>query len=122
MTNRHSTLYIARVVLEAKTPLSISTGTPDGVFDTALVRDANGLPALPGSSIAGVLRHLWQERHGAQSAKRLFGRQEGKNGEPSRVIVSWGALLDSRGRPVEGLLLGEEARRLKEDPLLRWAL
>ena len=38
--------------------------------------------------------------------KRLFGYQDKSGGEPSRLHVSWGALQDSQGQPVEGLWLG----------------
>jgi CRISPR/Cas system CSM-associated protein Csm3 (group 7 of RAMP superfamily) len=111
-----SVLHLARAVLEVETPLSISTGSPDGVFDTALVRDANGLPAIPGSSLAGVLRHLWTATFSEGSDAEMFGYQDGKGGRRSSLSVSWGALLDSHGRPAEGLLIGEERDRL-EDPL-----
>ncbi len=110
-----STVFIARFTLEAATALSVSTGNPDGVFDTALVRDANGLPAQPGSSLAGVLRHLWIETHGddESAADDLFGYQKRKHGEASRLLVSWGALLDSQGRPAEGLIT--ESQRLEDE-------
>ncbi len=110
-----STLFITRFTLEAATALSISTGNPDGVFDTALVRDANGLPALPGSSLAGVLRHLWIETHGndESAADNLFGYQKRKDGEASRLLVSWGALLDSQGQPAEGLITDQQ--RLEDE-------
>jgi len=121
----HSILYLARLVLEADSALSVSTGNPDGVFDTALVRDANGLPALPGTSVAGVLRHLWVSTYGDDdptAADGLFGYQHRKQGEASRLTVSWGALLDSQGRPAEGLLLGEQAKRLEQDELFKAVL
>ncbi|MHB1798138.1 RAMP superfamily CRISPR-associated protein [Metallibacterium scheffleri] len=117
-----SVLLLARVKLEAVTPLSISTGQPDNVFDTALVRDANGLPAIPGTALAGVLRHLWLGRHGEASADALFGHQTGSEGAPSRVAVSWGHLCDSQGRVADGLLLGDAAKRLTSDPLFATAL
>jgi len=117
-----STLRIARLVLEARTALSISTGNPDGVFDTALVRDANGLPAIPGSSLAGVLRHLYRSEHGDTAADGLFGHQHGRSGEASRLTLSWGVMLDSKGEPADGLLLGEAAKRLDADPLYRVVL
>lgn len=127
MRSDYPILYLARVVLEAVTPLSVSTGSPDGVFDSALVRDANGLPSIPGTSLAGVLRHLWTETHVADDDERIFGFQRGATGSPSRLGVSWGALLDSTGRPAEGLLIGraaespQAAKRL-EDPLFAKAL
>lgn len=111
----YAVLHLARVTLEAVTPLSISTGSPDNVFDTALVRDANGLPALPGSALAGVLRHLWVSTHGEDSANELFGYQKGNDAQRSRLTVSWGALLDSNGQAAEGLFLGDRQSRLYDD-------
>jgi CRISPR/Cas system CMR subunit Cmr4 (Cas7 group RAMP superfamily) len=120
MTPKLSHFHIARITLETITPLSIAAGDAQGVFDVTLVRDANGLPALPGSSIAGVLRHLFQDIDGSDDAaiRALFGDQVGDSGDPSRLHVSWGAILDSTGQPVEGLLLGKKGRRRLADPLL----
>ncbi|MGC9185169.1 MAG: RAMP superfamily CRISPR-associated protein [Thiomonas sp.] len=117
-----SQVRIARLVLEAVTPLSIGTGNPDGVFDSALVRDANDLPAIPATSLAGVLRHLWTQTHGPESARQLFGYQERNQGQTSRVRIGWGHLLDSKGRAACGLLLGADAARLQTDPLFAEAL
>ncbi len=113
--------YLARITLEAATPLSIAAGGADGVFDVILVRDANGFPALPGSALAGVLRHLFWDLHDKASMQALFGFQEKDEGEPSRLHVSWGAIQDSQGRPVEGLLPGRDRERLETDALLRAA-
>lgn len=115
-------IHIARLTLEAVTPLSISTGSPDNVFDTALVRDANGLPALPASSLAGVLRHLWSQTHDQASADQVFGWQQRDQGQTSRLALSWGALLDGQGRPAEGLLIGDEGKERLADPLYAEAL
>ena len=125
--NRHDLhmLHLARLVLEAKTALSVSTGLSEGTFDTQLVRDANGLPALPGTSVTGVLRHLWIDIHGdgqETSANTLFGYQDKKAGQASRLTVSWGALLDSRGWPAEGLLIGDEGGERLKDPLYEGVL
>ena len=123
MNIRHPHLRLARIVMEAVSPLSVASGRASMRFDTEIVRDANGLPAIPGSSLAGVLRHLHAEAHGEPETRRLFGhahqREEdaGEDG-PSRLSVSWGAVLDGRGRAVEGLLLGRERMRLREDPVL----
>ncbi len=111
-----SILYVARFVLEARTALSIGSGGADGVYDHPIVRDANGLPYIPGTSLAGVLRHLWT---GPCSTDRLFGYQKRDRGEASRLEVAACALHDSQGQPVEGLLLdAQEQRRLQTDWLL----
>ena len=114
-----SRLGIARLVLEADSALSISTGSPDGIFDSALVRDANGLAAIPGSSLTGVLRHLWREEYGQNDENRVFGFQDGKAGAASPLTVSWGALLNSQGQPAEGLILEQDPL---DDPLYRSVL
>lgn len=114
--------YVARLTLEALSPLSIAAGGADGVFDVRLVRDANGLPALPGTTLAGVLRHLHHVVHGASSTDQLFGYQAHDQGEASAVQVSWGAIQDSRGQPVDDLLLGENRTERLSDPLLAAAL
>ena len=114
----HHCYHMARLVLETVTPLSIASGSSDGVFDTLLVRDANDLPAIPGTSLAGVLRSLLDEKQ----AERLFGYADGNVGEASRVQVSWGCIHDSNNQPVEGLQLEAEGqKRLKDDTLLKLA-
>ncbi len=95
--------YIARLVLETCTPLSIASGRTDGIVDNLIVRDANGLPAIPGSSLAGVLRYLYQRHY--QDADQLFGAEENK---PSFVHVSWGCLHNSHDQPIEELLVPNE--------------
>jgi CRISPR/Cas system CSM-associated protein Csm3 (group 7 of RAMP superfamily) len=121
--DRH-VLHLARFVLEARTALSIGTGGADGVYDHPIVRDANGLPLIPGTSLAGVLRHLWiMDRGGKETAaNHLFGFQRRDRGDPSRLEVSACALHDSQGRPVEGLLLGDAGRKRIADDLLKRAL
>ena len=118
MTPEYPVLYLACIVLETTTPLSIASGNREGAFDTLLVRDANGLPAIPGSSLAGVLRSLFAGVPDMPNCETVFGYAEGNEGWPSRVHVSWGAIHDARDQPVEGLLLGEETKRLQDDPLL----
>lgn len=104
---------LARVTLEALSAHGIHSGQGDSTHDVLLVRDANGLPALPGSSLAGVLRHAYRERHGQKAAGRLFG-QLGAEAQPSWLSVAWGLVHDSRNHPCEGLL---DDSALK-DPLL----
>ncbi|MFB1487669.1 MULTISPECIES: RAMP superfamily CRISPR-associated protein [unclassified Thiocapsa] len=118
-----SVIYIARFTLEARTALSIGTGGPDGIYDHPIVRDANGLPMIPGTSLAGVLRALTAAVGGDDIVNNLFGWQASVRGAPSCVEVAACALQDSAGRPIEGLLLDAADRtRLATDRLLRDAL
>lgn len=119
--DRH-VLHLARFTLEARTALSIGTGGPDGVFDHPIVRDANGLPMIPGTSLAGVLRHLWPGGDGLPTANEIFGYQHRDDGAASRLQVATCCLQDSQGRPVEGLALGTDAARLTSDFILKAAL
>lgn len=113
--------HIARFTLEGRTALSIGTGGPDGVFDHPIVRDANGLPMIPGTSLAGVPRHLWRADRDQASTEGLFGYQRKDDGAASRLEVAVSVLQDSQGRPAEGLLLGSEADRLRDDQVLKSA-
>ncbi len=59
-THRITHKVILRADLELLSPLRIGNG--DGEYtQLAILRDANGNPYLPGSSIAGVLRARWLE-------------------------------------------------------------
>lgn len=49
--------YLARIVLQAETPLSIGSGESNIQTDSPVIRDINGLPFIPGTSLAGILRH-----------------------------------------------------------------
>lgn len=93
-------LTLWRVVLEARTPLSIGTGRGDGVHDVVLATDANGLPTLPASGLAGVLRGAVAGWQGEAAAQRLFGFARGQDGAISRLEVGHGRIHDSRDRPV----------------------
>lgn len=91
---------LARVVLEAKTPLNISSGEKDILSDSICIKDANGLPYIPGTSLAGVLRSLCDE----DERNIIFGYVDGNKGEGSRIIFSEARLLDENGKPVDALL------------------
>lgn len=118
-----SIFNIARVTLETLTPLSIATGKANGVFDSSLVLDANSLPTIPGSSLTGVLRHLYQDEYGQVGANELFGYQDRNDSEKSRASrlnVSWGCIQDSKGKAIQGLCLDD--KRIKQDTILNVAL
>lgn len=103
ITATHPLRFVARATIEFETPFIIGTGGDDLFFDDVFVADANGLPALPGSSLAGILRHAWAES-GRGEGDELFGWQDGDKGHGSPLSVSWGCIHDSLNRPVEGIV------------------
>lgn len=122
-----SVFHIARFTLEAETALSIASGLANGVFDSNLVMDANDLPAIPGSALAGVLRSLYSKEYSENDADSVFGFQSNKSGDdddskPSSLNVSWGCIQDSSGKAIQGLQLGSELNALESDSILQPAL
>ena len=123
--------YVARFTLEAVTPLSIGTGFGAGLFDTDLVRDANGLPIIPGTALAGVLSSLYRlyvpEPEPREEWRRLFGYEEdysekehAAKGQASQLEFSFGCIHNQKDCAVDGLVLDPQG--LLDDDLLAIAL
>lgn len=109
--NDYPLRYLARVVIEFKTAFLIAAGSDDIFADDTFVADANGLPTLPGSSLAGVLRRQLTK----PDADAIFGKKD----DGSRLTVSWGCIHDSNDKPVEGLIIPRSL--IDDDPVLRQA-
>ncbi|MBF0332793.1 MAG: hypothetical protein HQL40_03975 [Alphaproteobacteria bacterium] len=111
---------VARVTIQFETPFCVRSGDGDAFSDSAFVTDANGLPAIPGSSLAGILRNA-AERLGIDLA--IFGRRpeaaKKDLGEGSRLTVTWAHIHDHLDRPVDGLLAPDDPRL--SHPVLRSA-
>lgn len=104
MNPQKSVYHLALLTLEALSAHGIHSGQSEFVQDVVLLRDANGLPALPGTSLAGVLRHLYYDRFGKEAAGRLFGYAEKNQGHSSNVNINWALVHDSQNQVKEGLL------------------
>lgn len=93
----HPIRHVARLTLEAVTPLSIGSGESDADLDAPLFRDWNGLPCLSGAGVAGVLRSLYRERLNDEDS--VFGHEPatGADGYASRLLVTFGLAQDSKG-------------------------
>lgn len=93
--------YLARVVLEAETPLCISTGKRNGNTQSPVIKDINGLPYIPSSSMAGVLRHAI----GEENAKMIFGFQDRSNNTTygSKAIFTDGVMIGKEGIALDGI-------------------
>jgi len=101
--------FLARIIIEAATPLAVHSGEKKVQTDAIVIRDVNGLPYIPGSSIAGVIRHAWKDA--GNDVDKLFGFQMNPmvvekrepNGMGSRIIFSEARILNSQGQVVDGL-------------------
>lgn len=99
----HPIRSITRITLELEGPCRIGTGEETADSDMPFVVDASGLPALPGSSLAGLLRAAIGERRGTSAAERWFGAcRDREEPEASRVRLSWAHVHDQEDRPVDG--------------------
>lgn len=122
-------LHLIRLTLETESPLSIGSGRvvtrrrketgseePAEHAADAIVRDANGLPTIPGPSYQGVLRRLARKAMGAARAEEIFGKggDRPEDGQAGTVICGWGHVHDAEdaaANPMPGM-----ARR--DDPVL----
>lgn len=104
MISSRPNFYFLKLILEAQSAHAIHTGHGDTTHDSLIVRDANGLPTLSGSSLAGVLRHQYQQRYGEVSANNLFGYAQGEKGQNSWLNISWGLVHNSKNQAYEGLI------------------
>lgn len=94
--------HLARVVIEAVTPITVGTGDKDFITDSPVLKDVNGLPYIPGTSIAGVIRHAI----GHSNANDWFGYNDPENPADSlgsKIIFSNALMVGADGKVIEGL-------------------
>ena len=91
--------FLARLVIEAKTPLAIGSGEKDIISDALVATDVNGLPYIPGTAIAGVVRSLLKQEE--VDTDTFFGFQSKNQGEGSQIIFTEAKILNSKGEVVE---------------------
>ncbi|HEX9732079.1 MAG TPA: RAMP superfamily CRISPR-associated protein [Thermoanaerobaculia bacterium] len=121
-----SVFELARVTIEFTSPVTVGTGGGDDLVDSVCVTDANGLPAIPGTSIAGVLRHALAQGDPDHDGgiRRVFGYQDRdpQTGEPrgqsARLWTSWAQIHDQHDRPVAFRAGRERAAELSSDPVI----
>ena len=91
---------MARFVIESTTPLAVGTGEKSIITDSPVATDINGLPYIPGSSLAGVLRHSLND---SKVIDRLFGYQVGNEGLGSRLVFTDALMIGKDGVAIDGL-------------------
>lgn len=95
---------LAHIVLEAETPLVISSGGKTALTDSAILKDINGYPYIPGSTIAGILRHCL----GEDKAKDYFGLKDKRTTKGSKIIFSEGKIVGLDGKVQDGIVNGDQ--------------
>lgn len=108
--------HLARVIIETSTPLNIGSGNKTIKTDSTVLKDVNGFPFIPGTTIAGLIRHA------------LSGKPEvimGGKDEGSLLIVTEGKMLDSNGNVLDGIILqsdiDDQTKAFKQSPIRQHA-
>jgi CRISPR/Cas system CSM-associated protein Csm3 (group 7 of RAMP superfamily) len=102
-TTKYTHRYLARFVIEAETPLAVGSGERDVMTDRLVATDLNGLPFIPGTALAGILRHSLTTPHNTSKMDELFGFQQGDEGQGSRLILSSAQMVGKNGKAIDGL-------------------
>ena len=103
-TTIHNICSLARVVIEAATPMKVGSGRPSVKTDALIARDVNGLPFIPGTTLTGIMRHaMEQQQDGKAQAERVMGFQHGDKGQGSWLSVTEAKIIGGDGLPVDGL-------------------
>ena len=91
--------YLAHFVVETNTPMAIGSGEKGLTVDRLIARDANGLPYIPGTSMAGVVRHELEDEIMEEDVNDIFGFQGyANNGNGSRINFSAAVLVSGDGK------------------------
>lgn len=99
MTGTKSYKLVVRVIIEAQTPLCIGSGEKSILTDSEVMRDVNGLPYIPGTTLAGVLRKELSE----EKAEYYFGTQRNGCEHGSALIFSEARMIGKDGTILDGL-------------------
>ena len=83
--------YIARIIVEAETPLAVGSATMLEDQDSPVAKDFNNLPYIPGTAIAGWLRHKFDNT----GIIEYFGDDPGDNNSQTKGsnLITSDALL-----------------------------
>lgn len=100
----YDTRLQAHIVLEAETPLVIGSGRKTMLTDAAILKDVNGFPYIPGTSIAGILSHaLDKETKGTFFGIKSSSKENDNDSKGSDIIFSEGKIIDLKGNVIDGI-------------------
>lgn len=99
--------FLIHCKLRTQSPLRIGAGVDDGLTDILILKNKQGQPFIPGTSLAGVLRSEIAAIYGEVAAGALFGQLEGKDANQSMLNIS-DIVLSSKGIVVrDGVAIDE---------------
>ncbi|MEA3448148.1 MAG: RAMP superfamily CRISPR-associated protein [Bacteroidota bacterium] len=109
--------YIARIVLEADTPLFVGSGNASLLKDAIVQLDHHGFPMIPGTSLTGVLRHALEDKENNVDWGELFGYQKenSKEGKGSRLLISSAYLITKNNTIAEGLEITSSQKDIRNN-------
>ena len=97
-----------RIYFETASAINVGSGSLDPIQDMPIQIDYNGLPTINATSIAGVLRHLYNG-----DVDSLFGAENKEIHSGSRIFIENATILDESGKPVQDYLLNKKSDYLK---------
>jgi CRISPR/Cas system CSM-associated protein Csm3 (group 7 of RAMP superfamily) len=103
--------YIGRFIIEAETPVIVGSGDSSLVRDALVAQDANGLPFIPGTTLAGVLRHAFTSTNPFNLNLDMVFGAGGDEAQGSRFITSAAYLMLDDKHCAEGILDEEEVSK-----------
>lgn len=110
-SSKYTHRVLGRFVIEAETPLAVGSGERDIVTDALVAVDVNGLPYIPGTTLAGVLRSAMK----ADKYDEVWGYQKSSGGKGSEIIFTEAKILNSKEEEMDGML----SQEAKKDALLQ---
>lgn len=100
MDNNYKYRYIARLTMEADTPIAVGSGSKNILTDSPVMRDINGLPYVPATAMAGVVRHAMEE---ADQETAIFGYHDKDGGRGSQIVFTDAVMVGKEGRVLDGI-------------------
>lgn len=105
---RYTHRHIARLTVEAETPLAVGTGKGSDILtDAPVAKDVNGLPYIPATSIAGVLRHAMgytdDKTDGNPFGYISKSDDNNDSGHGSDIIFTDAVMVGKNGKALDGI-------------------
>lgn len=97
MNTNISNIIIAGIEIEFSTPLCVKSGDYSVLSDSIVVKDTNSFPYIPGTSLAGLIRHNLKLQK--EDDEFIFGKIDG-----SRIIFTNANLVYGEKLVVDGIM------------------